>query len=204
MEKGHPHQGEPRSQAEQPAEPGCRAKAFVPEPDRGVSEECPCFLYGQNPFPSQQPPTSTPKPTSEIKPLTVPSPGGAGQLSRIIRSHAPSRNDEAEAFTVVGKCLTGEFFVGRLVGDGEAKRNSQTVRAADAEYPGQEPARSSRSEPVLTPSGLTDAAGESAKAGSRMAAEDALKADDRSRTGDPFITSEVLYQLSYVGAGGAL
>ena len=30
------------------------------------------------------------------------------------------------------------------------------------------------------------------------------QADDRSRTGDPFITSEVLYQLSYVGAGGAL
>ena len=30
------------------------------------------------------------------------------------------------------------------------------------------------------------------------------EADDRSRTGDPFITSEVLYQLSYVGAGGAL
>jgi hypothetical protein len=27
------------------------------------------------------------------------------------------------------------------------------------------------------------------------------KADARTRTGDPFITSEVLYQLSYVGAG---
>jgi hypothetical protein len=27
-----------------------------------------------------------------------------------------------------------------------------------------------------------------------------LKADARIRTGDPFITSEVLYQLSYVGA----
>lgn len=26
-----------------------------------------------------------------------------------------------------------------------------------------------------------------------------LKADERSRTADPFITSEVLYQLSYVG-----
>jgi hypothetical protein len=26
-----------------------------------------------------------------------------------------------------------------------------------------------------------------------------LKADARNRTGDPFITSEVLYQLSYVG-----
>ena len=26
-----------------------------------------------------------------------------------------------------------------------------------------------------------------------------LKADARTRTGDPFITSEVLYQLSYVG-----
>jgi hypothetical protein len=26
------------------------------------------------------------------------------------------------------------------------------------------------------------------------------KADARTRTGDPFITSEVLYQLSYVGA----
>ena len=28
------------------------------------------------------------------------------------------------------------------------------------------------------------------------------KADARIRTADPFITSEVLYQLSYVGAGG--
>ena len=27
------------------------------------------------------------------------------------------------------------------------------------------------------------------------------RADARTRTGDPFITSEVLYQLSYVGAG---
>jgi hypothetical protein len=27
----------------------------------------------------------------------------------------------------------------------------------------------------------------------------ASKADARTRTGDPFITSEVLYQLSYVG-----
>jgi hypothetical protein len=29
-----------------------------------------------------------------------------------------------------------------------------------------------------------------------------LQADARNRTGDPFITSEVLYQLSYVGAWG--
>ena len=29
-----------------------------------------------------------------------------------------------------------------------------------------------------------------------------LEADARTRTADPFITSEVLYQLSYVGAGG--
>jgi hypothetical protein len=28
----------------------------------------------------------------------------------------------------------------------------------------------------------------------------ALRADERIRTADPFITSEVLYQLSYVGA----
>jgi hypothetical protein len=28
-----------------------------------------------------------------------------------------------------------------------------------------------------------------------------FEADARTRTGDPFITSEVLYQLSYVGAG---
>ena len=28
---------------------------------------------------------------------------------------------------------------------------------------------------------------------------DHLRADARNRTGDPFITSEVLYQLSYVG-----
>jgi hypothetical protein len=31
-----------------------------------------------------------------------------------------------------------------------------------------------------------------------------LEADARTRTGDPFITSEVLYQLSYVGAGLSL
>ena len=30
------------------------------------------------------------------------------------------------------------------------------------------------------------------------------EADARIRTGDPFITSEVLYQLSYVGGLGAL
>jgi hypothetical protein len=30
------------------------------------------------------------------------------------------------------------------------------------------------------------------------------EADARTRTGDPFITSEVLYQLSYVGAGVVL
>ena len=28
-----------------------------------------------------------------------------------------------------------------------------------------------------------------------------VEADARTRTADPFITSEVLYQLSYVGAG---
>jgi hypothetical protein len=30
------------------------------------------------------------------------------------------------------------------------------------------------------------------------------RADARTRTGDPFITSEVLYQLSYVGAADAV
>jgi hypothetical protein len=30
-----------------------------------------------------------------------------------------------------------------------------------------------------------------------------VRADARTRTGDPFITSEVLYQLSYVGATGS-
>ena len=30
------------------------------------------------------------------------------------------------------------------------------------------------------------------------------QADARTRTGDPFITSEVLYQLSYVGRGRIL
>ena len=30
------------------------------------------------------------------------------------------------------------------------------------------------------------------------------RADARIRTADPFITSEVLYQLSYVGGAGAL
>jgi hypothetical protein len=32
---------------------------------------------------------------------------------------------------------------------------------------------------------------------------DFSRADARTRTGDPFITSEVLYQLSYVGGSGA-
>jgi hypothetical protein len=32
----------------------------------------------------------------------------------------------------------------------------------------------------------------------------AAKADARTRTGDPFITSEVLYQLSYVGEVGSV
>jgi hypothetical protein len=31
---------------------------------------------------------------------------------------------------------------------------------------------------------------------------DFFEADARTRTGDPFITSEVLYQLSYVGLAG--
>ncbi len=31
-----------------------------------------------------------------------------------------------------------------------------------------------------------------------------LEADARTRTGDPFITSEVLYQLSYVGGDSSL
>jgi hypothetical protein len=35
----------------------------------------------------------------------------------------------------------------------------------------------------------------------RRSWEISTKADARTRTGDPFITSEVLYQLSYVGAG---
>src|SRR5450755_4585378 len=39
------------------------------------------------------------------------------------------------------------------------------------------------------------------KDGSNKIPEKPLKADARNRTGDPFITSEVLYQLSYVGAG---
>ena len=34
---------------------------------------------------------------------------------------------------------------------------------------------------------------------SPTAAREARGADARTRTGDPFITSEVLYQLSYVG-----
>jgi hypothetical protein len=31
-----------------------------------------------------------------------------------------------------------------------------------------------------------------------------MRADAQIRTGDPFITSEVLYQLSYVGEGSAV
>jgi hypothetical protein len=33
---------------------------------------------------------------------------------------------------------------------------------------------------------------------------DFVRADARTRTGDPFITSEVLYQLSYVGEAEAV
>ena len=39
---------------------------------------------------------------------------------------------------------------------------------------------------------------------SSLYAGDSGKADARTRTGDPFITSEVLYQLSYVGAKTSL
>ena len=35
-----------------------------------------------------------------------------------------------------------------------------------------------------------------------MVCRDFCEADARTRTGDPFITSEVLYQLSYVGEAG--
>lgn len=37
----------------------------------------------------------------------------------------------------------------------------------------------------------------------RPISRDFPEADTRTRTGDPFITSEVLYQLSYVGTAGA-
>ena len=40
------------------------------------------------------------------------------------------------------------------------------------------------------------------QAGGEDGSEEALQADARTRTGDPFITSEVLYQLSYVGEDG--
>jgi hypothetical protein len=43
-------------------------------------------------------------------------------------------------------------------------------------------------------------AGECGKCGEPAA--NPREADARTRTGDPFITSEVLYQLSYVGRGG--
>ena len=36
-------------------------------------------------------------------------------------------------------------------------------------------------------------------AGAGFSSSAPSRADDRTRTGDPFITSEVLYQLSYVG-----
>ena len=35
----------------------------------------------------------------------------------------------------------------------------------------------------------------------RSQSRSGIEADARTRTGDPFITSEVLYQLSYVGGG---
>jgi hypothetical protein len=43
-----------------------------------------------------------------------------------------------------------------------------------------------------------------ARGGSETAWQRGIRAeaDGRTRTGDPFITSEVLYQLSYVGGGG--
>ena len=40
-----------------------------------------------------------------------------------------------------------------------------------------------------------------AKVSTREIERQVSRADGRTRTGDPFITSEVLYQLSYVGEG---
>jgi hypothetical protein len=50
--------------------------------------------------------------------------------------------------------------------------------------------------PALTGASAALAAG---NCESLVAAGDSQRADARTRTGDPFITSEVLYQLSYVG-----
>jgi hypothetical protein len=61
---------------------------------------------------------------------------------------------------------------------------------------------------VLSP-GESDAAccaldaGQLTRADREEAAPDE-EADARTRTGDPFITSEVLYQLSYVGLAGSV
>ena len=49
---------------------------------------------------------------------------------------------------------------------------------------------------------LVDASGSGQASGASRSAKKTLqagRADARTRTGDPFITSEVLYQLSYVG-----
>ena len=40
--------------------------------------------------------------------------------------------------------------------------------------------------------------------GQKKSLQKGPKADARTRTGDPFITSEVLYQLSYVGRGSSV
>jgi hypothetical protein len=45
---------------------------------------------------------------------------------------------------------------------------------------------------------------EAEKRGSPAEAGLPNRADERIRTADPFITSEVLYQLSYVGAGSKI
>jgi hypothetical protein len=58
--------------------------------------------------------------------------------------------------------------------------------------------------PRLWPRPLGDPSGAATTTRGRRSKKKALeneRADARTRTADPFITSEVLYQLSYVGSG---
>ena len=68
-------------------------------------------------------------------------------------------------------------------------------------------ARVSASDAIEAARAEFDVRGEYAESGGDGDAEGGdpasmLEADARTRTGDPFITSEVLYQLSYVGRDG--
>ena len=80
---------------------------------------------------------------------------------------------------------------------GLATRTGTLSRSRAADHPRLFVITSLRS-PLVDPERFTDSAAQ------RPKSLEIGRADARTRTGDPFITSEVLYQLSYVGEAGSV